>query len=132
LGLILFLFIAELSQLFLPPVYFFRRLRHWLHRQFKFYKRRRGVMWRAWKRMMKKDFMETFGDIGKMATPVLIILGTKENPLIRNGAKFFKQIPNSVLKIIPGANHSVQVDAPEELAKEIARWLDKSVKREYN
>jgi len=132
LGLILFLLIAELSQLFLPPVYFFKRLRRWLHRQFKFYQRKRGAMWRAWKRVMKKDFEEIFADIEKMKIPVLIIFGTKENPLIKGGANFFKRIPNSVLKIIPGANHSVQIDAPEKLVEEITLWLDKSVKREYN
>lgn len=132
LGLILFLLIAELSQIFLPPVYFFRRLRKWLGRQFKFFARRKATMWRAWKRIMNKDFKEVFGDIEKVTTPVLIVLGTKENPLIKSGVNFFKKIPDSVLKIIVGANHSVQIDAPEKLVDEIMRWLDESVKREYN
>ena len=132
LGLILFLLIAELSQIFLPPVHFFRRLRRWLHRQFKFYQRRKGTMWRAWKRIMNKDFKKVFGDIEKTTVPVLIVLGTKENPLIKSGVNFFKQIPNSVAKIITGANHSIQIDAPEKLVEEITHWLDKKVKREYN
>jgi len=130
-GLIFCLLIAELSQIFLPPVFFFRKLRRWLHRQFKFYQRKRGTMWRAWQRMMNKNFKEIFVDVEKMTTPVLIVLGTKENPIIKNGAKFFKRIPNSVLKVIIGANHSIQIDAPEKLVEEITRWLDKKIKREY-
>ena len=135
LGLILFLLIAELSQLFLPPVYFFRRLRRWLHQQFKFYRRKKGVMWRAWKRIMKKDFQEVFTHIETIKKPVLIIAGTKENLLIKSGLGFFKKIPNSISRLIPEANHSVQIDAPEQLAEEIANFikrLDKSVKRDYN
>ncbi len=131
-GFILFLLIAELSQIFLPPVYFFRRLRRWLRQQFKFYQRKRGTMWRAWKRIMDKDFKKVFVDIEKMTAPVLIVLGAKESPLIKSGAGFFKQIPNSASSCIIGANHSVQIDAPEKLAEEIVRWLDKFVKREYN
>jgi len=132
LGLILFLLIAELSQIFLPPVSFFKRLRKWLHRQFKFYQRKKATMWRAWKRIMNKDFEKVFFDIEKVTTPVLIILGTKENPLIKSGVNFFKQIPNSVLKILIGANHSVQIDAPERLAEEIVNWLDEKVEEDYN
>ena len=130
-GLILYLLIAELSQLFLPPVFFFRRLRRWLNRQFKFYWRKRGTMWRAWQRMINKDFKEIFVDVEKMTLPVLILLGTKENPVIRNGANFFRRIPHSVSKIIIGANHSIQIDAPEKLVKEITQWLDKRVKPDY-
>lgn len=131
-GLILFLLIAELSQIFLPPVYFFKRLRIWLHRQFKFYQRKKATMWRAWKRIMNKDFKEVFSGINNIKTPVLIVSGTKENPLIKSGVNFFKKIPGSISKIIPEANHSVQIDAPERLAETIATWLDKRAKRAYN
>ena len=131
LGLIMFLFIAELSQIFLPPVSFFRKLRRWLHRQFKFYQRKKATMWRAWKKIINKDFKEAFVDIEKTTAPVLIIFGTKENPLIKSGAKFFKQIPDSVLKIVSGVNHSVQIDAPEKLVREITHWLDKKAKQEH-
>ena len=81
---------------------------------------------------MNKDFKEVFVDVEKMALPVLIILGTKENPVIRSGTRFFKRIPHSVLKIISGANHSIQIDAPEKLVKEITHWLDRSAKEDYN
>ncbi|MFH1423646.1 MAG: alpha/beta hydrolase [Candidatus Nealsonbacteria bacterium] len=131
-GLILYLLIAELSQLFLPPVSFFRKLRRWLHRQFKFYQRKRGTMWRSWQIMMNKDFKEVFVDVEKMTIPVLIVLGTKENPVIRSGTNFFKRIPNSTSKVIIGANHSIQIDAPEKLVREITLWFDKKIKREYN
>ena len=131
LGLILFLLIAELSQIFLPPVSFFRRLRRWLHRQFKFYQRKKATMWRAWKRIMNKD-LDAFIDIEKLTTPVLIVLGTKDNALIKRSVNFFKKIPDSALKFIVGASHSVQVDAPEKLVEEITLWLDESVKQEYN
>ena len=82
--------------------------------------------------MMNKDFKEVFVDVGKMTIPVLIILGAKENPVIRSGTNFFKRIPNSVSKVIIGVNHSIQIDAPEKLVREITRWLDKKIKREYN
>ena len=130
LGLILFLLIAELSQIFLPPISFFKKLRKWLHRQFKFYRRRRGTMWRAWERIMNKDYKEVFIDIKKMITPVLMVLGTKEIPLIKNGVKFFRQIPNSVSRYVVGADHSLQIDAPEKLVTEITHWLDEKDKRE--
>ena len=81
--------------------------------------------------MMNKDFKEVFVDVEKMTLPVLILLGTKENPVIRNGANFFRRIPHSVSKIIIGANHSIQIDAPEKLVKEITQWLDKRVKPDY-
>ena len=123
LGLILFLLVAELSQLFFPPIYFFKRLRKWLREQFKFYKRRHGIMWRAWKRIMLKDFKETFLAIEKIKTPALIILGDKENFIIRKGVDFFKKIPGSVSKVILGANHSVQLDAPEKLVGEIVSFI---------
>lgn len=132
LGLILFLLIAELSQIFLPPVSFFRRLRRWLHRQFQFYKRKRATMWRAWKRIMNKDFKEVFPNIDKIKIPVLIVAGTKENPLIKSGVHFFKKIPGSVSQTIPKANHSVQIDAPDKLVETIMSWLDKSVKEDYS
>jgi len=124
LGLILFLLVAELSQFFLPPVYFFKRLRKWLKAQFKFYKRKHGIMWKAWKRIMLKDFKETFLGIEKIKAPTLIVLGDKESFIIKNGVNFFKKIPGSIFKVILGANHSVQLDASEKLVGEIVSFIE--------
>ena len=81
-------------------------------------------MWRAWKRIMLKDFKETFLAIEKIKTPTLIVLGDKENFVIKNGVDFFKKIPGSVSKVILGTNHSVQLDAPEKLVGEIVSFIE--------
>ncbi len=121
-GFALLVFLTELSHIFFLPMPFLKKIKIWLHAQFRFYAKGRGIMWKVWKGITSKDFKENFYNLEKIKIPTLIIQGAKENIIARKGTQFLKRIPGSLIKIIPDVGHSIQIDAPEKLAEEIVNF----------
>lgn len=62
----------------------------------------------------------------RISAPTLIVWGEKDNFVPRShGEMYAERIPNSELKIIPGAGHSAHVEKPGETAKLVREFLEK-------
>ncbi|MEU4999574.1 alpha/beta hydrolase [Streptomyces sp. NPDC021622] len=67
---------------------------------------------------------EIQGRYGELALPVLICWGTDDTWIpVRRGHELAKLIPGAELRLIEGAGHLVQEDAPAELTGELSRFL---------
>lgn len=53
----------------------------------------------------------------KISCPTLVVCGQKDTANLKAARQLAKQIPGAGLKIIPGAGHEVNTNAPEEFAK---------------
>ncbi|MEU7578372.1 alpha/beta hydrolase [Streptomyces sp. NPDC041068] len=67
---------------------------------------------------------EIQGRYGELELPVLICWGTDDTWIpVARGHELHKAIPGSELRLIEGAGHLVQEDAPAELTGELSRFL---------
>jgi len=128
LGLGPFFLIALLTWLFMPSVFTLKGLRKWIKLQANFYKRKKAIMLRAWKRVMLQDFEKNYLGIEKINIPTFIVRGEKDNIVIKKGFEFFKHIPNSKFKVISKVGHSIQLDSPEILTKEVTIFANTVIK----
>lgn len=55
-------------------------------------------------------------ELGRAACPALVVCGERDRANRRAAASLAERLPHAALRIIPGANHEVNVDAPEALA----------------
>ena len=59
-------------------------------------------------------FHETSVDLSAISVPTLLLYGEREAPFIgRHGPKLRDEIPNAVLRTVPGAGHASNLDNPE-------------------
>ncbi|MFP3992613.1 alpha/beta fold hydrolase [Streptomyces sp. E11-3] len=67
---------------------------------------------------------EIQGRYGELELPVLICWGTEDSWIpVERGHELAKAIPGAELRLIEGAGHLVQEDAPAELTAELSRFL---------
>ncbi|WP_156726226.1 alpha/beta fold hydrolase [Streptomyces apocyni] len=67
---------------------------------------------------------EIQGRYGELELPVLICWGTEDSWIpVAKGHELAKGIPGAELRLIAGAGHLVQEDAPAELTAELSRFL---------
>ncbi|MFF3640609.1 alpha/beta fold hydrolase [Streptomyces sp. NPDC002564] len=69
---------------------------------------------------------EIEGRYGELALPVLVCWGTRDPWIpVARGEELARRIPGAELRLIEGAGHLVQEDAPAELTAELARFLSR-------
>ncbi|MDD2955343.1 MAG: alpha/beta hydrolase [Oscillospiraceae bacterium] len=68
---------------------------------------------RLCKTMMELDFS---GSLGQISCPVLIVCGEKDKANLRASQELFRALPHSMLQVIPGAGHEVNIESPEKLS----------------
>ena len=62
----------------------------------------------------------------EMRCPVMILWGEEDQWIpVEYGRKLATKIPGSILKIVPGAGHMVQEDAPEAIVAALFGFLPK-------
>jgi 2-succinyl-6-hydroxy-2,4-cyclohexadiene-1-carboxylate synthase len=59
----------------------------------------------------------------RLQMPVLLIAG-EQDPRLEVTRRLHAAIPQSRLRVVQGAGHAVQLEAPEEVAMEIGRWIE--------
>lgn len=72
--------------------------------------------------MMKLDFS---GSLQRVACPVLILCGEKDSANQKAAEELAKGLKDAELRIIEGAGHEVNVDAPERLAEALRGFYDR-------
>lgn len=70
--------------------------------------------------MMDLDFRD---GLEKVACPALILVGEKDAANRRVAGELAKLLPNAAFRVIPGAGHQVNLDAPQELAEAIQGFI---------
>lgn len=62
--------------------------------------------------------------LGRLTEPVRIVWGAEDTWIpVDRASRLRSMIPGSTLHVIGGAGHLVQLDAPDELADQLADWL---------
>lgn len=60
--------------------------------------------------------------LGEIAVPVLVLVGADDTKFTLLGERLVAGLPDATLQVIPGAGHSVHLEAPAATADAIARW----------
>ena len=61
-----------------------------------------------------------------LTVPVHIVWGEQDGWIpVERAHRLHALIPHSTLRTVPGSNHLIQYDAPEQLMYEVASWLDR-------
>ena len=64
--------------------------------------------------------------LAKLTVPVHIVWGEQDAWIpVERAHRLHALIPHSTLRTVPGSNHLIQYDAPEQLMYEVASWLDR-------
>lgn len=102
-------------------------LKNYLRRLFYFFIRKRdyvkarGIMRETMKLVVSEDL---FPSLSKIKTETLIVWGKKDKMIpLRYAFVFEKEIKNSHLIIVEESGHSLNLDDPSRLAKEILKFL---------
>ena len=68
-----------------------------------------------------------FDDLPSIALPTMVLHGELDALVPPdNGRTIASRIPNAELVIVPGANHVLWTDQPEQVTKTLLEWLDRS------
>jgi len=71
-------------------------------------------------------FSELWDVVSGLAMPVMLVRGMRAQSVVDDAdeAELRRRLPNATVVHVAGAGHSVQGDAPLELARSIERFLD--------
>lgn len=65
--------------------------------------------------------------LANMTVPVHIVWGDQDAWIpVERADRLHNLIPHSTVRKVPGSNHLIQFDAPEQLMYEVASWLDRA------
>jgi 3-oxoadipate enol-lactonase len=64
-------------------------------------------------------------ELGRLTLPVLVLVGERDGPNRRLSQELAERLPNAELRIVPGAGHVANVDAPEAFNEALREYLDK-------
>jgi 2-succinyl-6-hydroxy-2,4-cyclohexadiene-1-carboxylate synthase len=64
-----------------------------------------------------------WGEVGRLAIPVLIVVGKRDPRYLKVGEAMRARIPGSALVAVKGAGHCVHVERPEEFGDLVERFL---------
>jgi len=79
----------------------------------------------AWKPYMYSPTLPHL--LGAVATPALVVWGARDEIVPREcGERYAKSLANARLEIVEGAGHFVDMEAPDELARLLARFASEA------
>ena len=65
--------------------------------------------------------------LGDIDLPVLVVWGTDDPWIpVEQGRRLAELVPRAQLRLVPGAGHLIQLDAPEAVTAVLQRWLARS------
>lgn len=62
-------------------------------------------------------------ELHNITVPVLLIAGERDSKFVQIAREMNSYLPNSTLRVIPDAGHSVHLENPQAVASEIDDWL---------
>lgn len=63
-------------------------------------------------------------ELDRLTLPVLVLVGERDGPNRRLSQHFAERQPNAELRIVPGAGHVANIDAPEAFNEALREFLD--------
>jgi pimeloyl-ACP methyl ester carboxylesterase len=74
---------------------------------------------------------DVWNQVGSLKMPVLLLWGEQDKVVPLSHGKAFKEaIPGSILKIYPDAGHLPMEETPEQVARDIAEWIESVTAKE--
>ena len=61
-------------------------------------------------------------ELAKVSCPTLVLCGERDRPNLPASRELAALLPRAVLRVIPGAGHQVNTEAPEQLARELQEF----------
>jgi pimeloyl-ACP methyl ester carboxylesterase len=65
----------------------------------------------------------TVGDVARIVTPTLVLVGDDDMPRLSHTTAMFEALPNGQLAVVPGASHTVPMEKPRQVNQLILEFL---------
>ena len=66
--------------------------------------------------------------LGEITVPALVLVGADDAKFTALGERLVARLPDATIEVIPGAGHSVHLEAPTATADAIAAWYERVVR----
>jgi pimeloyl-ACP methyl ester carboxylesterase len=74
--------------------------------------------------MIESEPTLTTADLGKIATPTLVLVGDDDLITLAHTAELYESLPAGQLAVVPGTSHILPMERPDETARIIVHFLE--------